>query len=102
MTATSDQLLTSTFKLNDLEGQTNLLLAKLAHYSARHERELEVLSSELEALRDRYHGEIAELQRQLAARDAEIGAIHATKSWRLTKPLRAAHRVARWLRRGRR
>jgi len=99
LSATSDQLLKSMFKVNELEGQTNLLLAKLAHYSDRHARELGRLSDELEALRHRYHGDIAELQRQLAARDAEIGAIHATKSWRLTKPLRAAQRSARWLRR---
>lgn len=98
----SEQVLTSMFKVNDLESETNLLLAKLAHYSARHASELEDLASELEALRNRYHGDIGELQRQLAARDAEIGAIHATKSWRLTKPLRMVQRLARLLRRGRR
>jgi len=80
-------------RINSLEAESNLLLAKLAHYSARHVEEMAGLQRELDELQTRCATDIANLQAHLDDRRAQIEAIYATRSWKVTRPLRALEAV---------
>jgi hypothetical protein len=80
-------------KIAGLQREGNLLLAELAHYSTINERKLADAQRQGEELARRYQVDIANLQAHLEDRRAEVEAMRATRSWRITGPLRAARRA---------
>lgn len=88
--------------------------AELAHASHRADEALELLDSErrelsahrrelqtLQALRERQLAQIAGLSRELGQAQQQRDALLNSRSWRLTRPLRAAGKTLHWLRSGR-
>lgn len=106
LAATSTRLLTYAQETTALQAETDMLLARLASQTTRHDQEVSRLKERMEAdtaqLRARHRAEIASLEHQLdqlqkqrdsdsvaiAQRDAEIAAIKNTVSWKVTWPLR--------------
>ena len=78
----ADQLAERSRKVDDLESETELLLAKLAHQAAVYEKRLS-------ALNHQYETEAAALVERLNDLGAELKAIRNTWSWRVTQPLRS-------------
>lgn len=80
-------------KIASLEREENLLLAKLAHFSTVNERKLADARREIEQLTREYQHTVVSLHAHLEDRRAEVEAMLATRSWKITKPLRVAVRV---------
>jgi hypothetical protein len=89
-------------QLEEAKNSQDLLRAKIAHYSAAHEREMNQLRdhvANLEARAAMLDAERIGLGQQLVAREAQVAEILASSSWKATRPIRLAGRVARSLRR---
>ena len=77
----ADQLAQRSRRVEELESETDFLLAKLAHQAAAYEQKLS-------ALKQQYETDTFVLLTQVKDLDSELRATRETWSWRVTQPLR--------------
>lgn len=62
--------------------------------------ELQASLAELRSAKTLLEGHLTDAQRARAALETRLSAIHASASWQITRPLRFASRIVRWLSQG--
>lgn len=77
----ADQLAERSRRVEELESETDLLLAKLAHQAAVYEHKLATLRQQNET-------ETLDLLRRVKDLDSELQTMRKTWSWTVTRPLR--------------
>jgi hypothetical protein len=97
LAASADRTAQQAQKINELERENNLLLAKLARYASVHARQLDDSQAEftrqMGQLQRVCEVDTGNLRGHVDYLQAELTAIRATSSWRITRPLRAVRRA---------
>jgi hypothetical protein len=85
----NEQLIARAYEVNERQAEADALLARLSKYAAEYEREREGLRAQVEELHRERGIDIATLTHEINLREIRINTIMATRSWQVTKPLRA-------------